>query len=285
MWVVYSAATAILLALSSLFAKSGLKRAHPTVVTSLRTLVVAIFAWVIFFTDSSTNSFSLLTGTNILYIALTGAAFSAAMICYHFALKKGSLVRASAFEKMTSLLIILTFILLYNHTSLLYIRIICVVLLAIGIILMLANKSKAGNGTVTLYGCLFSVASTAAYILDATGVNVKNGNLSLSLILTVTLIVSLISSFISGLQSGVGRLQFGDLIFLILSGFSAGLAWICYGSAMSYGDGAVVSVIVAMSFAATVGLGSLFLKEKVSWKTICGMLLIAVGTLLYKFAI
>ncbi len=284
MWVVYSVAAALLLALSSMFAKTGAKRAHPTVVTSFRTLVVAIFTWVLFFTSGSTNAFSLITGTSIIYIVLTGAAFAGAMICYHFALKKGSLVRASAFEKLTSFLIMLTSVILYNHTSLLYIRIICLVLLGLGIVLMLSNKSKAGNGTVILYGCLFAVASTAAYILSG-NVNVKNGNLSISLILTVTLIVSLISSFVSGLSGGVGKLQFGDLMLLLLSGFSAGLGLLSYGSAMSYGDGAVVTVIVSMSFAVTVGLGSLFLKEKVSWKTICGMLLIIVGVLIYEFVI
>jgi transporter family protein len=284
MWVVYSIATAILLALSSLFAKNGSKRAHPTVVTSLRTLVVAIFAWVIFFTNGSTNSFSLLTGTGILYIALTGAAFAGAMICYHFALKKGSLIRAAAFEKLTSFVIMLVSVVVYNHTSLLYVRIICLVLLGIGIILMLSNKSKAGSGTVILYGSLFAVASTAAYILNGY-IGLKNGTLALAFILTVTLVTSLISSFVCGLQGGVGKLQFGDLMMLLLSGFTAGLAWLSYSYATSYGDGQIVSVIVAMSFAASVGLASLFLKEKASWKTVCGMLLIAVGILVYEFVI
>lgn len=284
MWIAYSIGTAVLLALSALFAKCGVKRAHPTVVTSLRTLVIAIFAWVVFFTSGS-SGFSAISGTSFLYIALTGAAFAAAMICYHSALKKGDLVRVSALEKAASFLMMLIAVVLYNRTSLLYIRIIAMALLAVGIILMLTKKSRAGSGTVILYGMLYAVAAVAAHVLDSTGINVRNSALSLALILTVVLIVSLVSSFVCGLSGGTGRLPMSELMFTLLSGFSAGLAWLGYRYAMSNGDTSTVTVIISMSFAVSVGLASLFLKEKVSWKTICGMLLIAVGILMYEFMI
>ena len=284
MWIAYSIGTAVLLALSALFAKCGVKRAHPTVVTSLRTLVIAIFAWVVFFTSGS-SGFSAISGTSFLYIALTGAAFAAAMICYHSALKKGDLVRVSALEKAASFLMMLVAVVLYNHTSLLYIRIITMALLAVGIILMLTKKSRSGSGTVILYGMLYAVAAVASHVLDSTGINVRNSALSLALILSVVLIVSLVSSFVCGLSGGTGRLPMSELLFTRLSGISAGVAWLGYRYAISSGNSATVTVIISMSFAVSVGLASLFLKEKVSWKTVCGMLLIAVGILMYEFMI
>ena len=284
MWIVYSIGTAVLLALSALFAKCGVKRAHPTVVTSLRTLVIAIFAWVVFFTSGS-SGFSAISGASFIYIALTGAAFAAAMICYHSALKKGDLVRVSALEKAASFLMMLVAVVLYNHTSLLYIRIITMALLAVGIILMLTKKSRSGSGTVILYGMLYAVAAVASHVLDSTGINVRNSALCLALILAVVLIVSLVRSFVCGLSGGTGRLPMSELMFTLLSGFSAGLAGLGYRYAISSGNSATVTVIISMSLAVSVGLASLFLKEKVSWKTVCGMLLIAVGILMYEFMI
>lgn len=158
------------------------------------------------------------------------------------------------------------------------------VLIAVGIILVVTKKTRSGGVKWLLYGILSSLAAFAAYILSDKN-SATDSTVSLALMLTVVLVISLIAVFIRGLQRGISRIPVSEFMFIILSGITAGLAWLCFRAAYYSGSHDTVIAVTSMSVAVSAALAALFLKEKVSWKAVCGLLLIITGTLMYVFMI
>ncbi len=284
MWVLYTIAATLLLSLSTVFVKCGSKRADSSVITALRTLVVVIFMWVFIFTNDLDAYIPAIGGTSFLYLILSGLCLFGAILCYHISLRSGSVTGVSALEKLTFVLMIAA-LFISKYSSDYYIRIICIVLIAVGIVLVITKRSRSGGNKWILFGILSSIASVATYLLADFGVSIKSNILSLSLMLTVVLVASLIAVFIRGLQHGIGKIPASEFMFIILSGIAAGLCWLCFRTAYYSGHTDTVLAITSMSIATSAALAALFLKEKVSWKAICGILLIVTGTLMYVFMV
>lgn len=67
--------------------------------------------------------------------------------------------------------------------------------------------------------------------------------------------------------------------FLILSGLTTGLSWLCYFRALQLGTVSQVAPVDKLSIALTIGLAVIFLGEPLTLKTAVGALLIISGTL------
>ena len=284
MWVLYTIAATLALSLSVVFAKCGSKKADSSVITALRTLVVVIFMWVFIFVNDLDAYIPVIGGTSFLYLILSGLALFGAILCYHISLRSGSVTGVSALEKLTTVLMIAA-IFISKYTADYYIQIICIVLIAVGIILVITKRARSGGSKWILFGILTALASVATYLLADFGVSVKSSILSLTLMLTVVLVASLVAVFIRGLQHGIGKIPMSEFMFIILSGLAAGLGWLCFRTAYIDGHTNTVLAITSMTVATSPALAALFLKEKVSWKSICGILLIITGTLMYVFMV
>ena len=59
-----------------------------------------------------------------------------------------------------------------------------------------------------------------------------------------------------------------------------GLSWLCYYRALQTGQASLVAPIDKLSILFTVAFSWLFLKEKLTWKSAAGLVLIVAGTLL-----
>ena len=68
-------------------------------------------------------------------------------------------------------------------------------------------------------------------------------------------------------------------IFLVLSGITTGLSWICYYRALSMGPVSKVASIDKLSVAFAIILGILFLGENLSWQMAIGAGLIILGAI------
>ena len=282
MWIMYAVASAILLSLSNVFLKHGAKRTDASIVTALRTFVVVTFMWVFIISNDFTVKLPSVGSSSFLYVFLTGIAFFVALLCFHISLKNSDVTRATSLKSLGSVLMMAAACFVHGYTENYYLRIICMTLITIGILFAVAKKS--GSSKWLLYGILSSIATLATYILGSE-ITAVSGLICLTLVLTVVLIVSLIAVFIRGIQRGIGKVSAGELMFILLSGVTAALSWLCFRTAIYEGDFQTTLAIMGTSVATSAGLGSLFLKEKVSWKTISGILLIITGTLVYIFAI
>ena len=91
--------------------------------------------------------------------------------------------------------------------------------------------------------------------------------------------MSWIIVFITKKQHEVKNTDRRGLAFIVLSGLATGASWLCYYKALQDGLASVVVPIDKLSILVTVGFAYIFLKEKLSKKSVIGLGLIVVGTL------
>ena len=74
-----------------------------------------------------------------------------------------------------------------------------------------------------------------------------------------------------------------SFLFIILSGFATGASWLCYYRALQDGPASVVVPIDKLSLLVTVAFSYFVLKERLSLKSLAGLILVTTGTLLITF--
>lgn len=116
-------------------------------------------------------------------------------------------------------------------------------------------------------------------ILAKCGIRNTDSNVATALRTGVVLVFSWLMVFVVGAQSGIRDISAKVLIFLILSGLSTGISWLCYFKALQTGPASVVVPIDKLSILVTVAFSYIVFHEKLSLKSGTGLLLIVVGTL------
>ena len=117
-------------------------------------------------------------------------------------------------------------------------------------------------------------------ILAKCGIRNTDSNFATALRTGVVLIFSWIMVFVVGAQSGIRDISEKVLIFLILSGLSTGISWLCYFKALQIGDINKVTPIDKSSTVITMLLAFIFLGEEITWLKFVSMILIGSGTYL-----
>ena len=117
-------------------------------------------------------------------------------------------------------------------------------------------------------------------ILAKCGIRNTDSNVATALRTGVVLIFSWLMVFVVGAQSGIRDISEKVLIFLILSGLSTGISWLCYFKALQIGDINKVTPIDKSSTVITMLLAFIFLGEEITWLKFVSMILIGSGTYL-----
>lgn len=86
--------------------------------------------------------------------------------------------------------------------------------------------------------------------------------------------------FVTGKKSKVREIPKKELLFICLSGFATGGAWLCYYKALQDGLASVVVPIDKLSILVTIAFSYIVFKEKLSKKSAAGLVLITAGTLM-----
>ncbi len=81
-------------------------------------------------------------------------------------------------------------------------------------------------------------------------------------------------------SSKTGKITSKDFTFLVLSGITTGLSWLCYYKALQDGPASIVAPIDKLSILVTIIFSYTVLKEKITKKFLCGLILLVLGTLL-----
>lgn len=115
-------------------------------------------------------------------------------------------------------------------------------------------------------------------MLAKIGIEHINSTLATAIRTVVVLAFSWLMVFVVGSQNTIGQITGSTLLFLILSGLSTGLSWLCYYRALQDGLASVVVPIDRLSILVTIVFSSLVLKEKLSQKAKVGLALILAGT-------
>ena len=156
--------------------------------------------------------------------------------------------------------------------------------IAIGTYLMIQKKEKSEKivkrKAWLIYALLSALFASLTSILGKVGIENVELNLGTAIRTIVVLVMAWIIVFAAKKQRDIKKIDKRSLIFLILSGVATGASWLCYYKALQDGLASIVVPIDKLSILVTVLFAYIFLKEKLSKKSLLGLILIVVGTLL-----
>ncbi len=283
MWILWACLSALFAGLTSVLAKCGIRKTDSDVATALRTGVVFIFAWMMAFVSGSVSSLGKTDGNTFVFLVLSGLATGASWICYFKALSVGEVNKVAAVDKSSTVLTVIFAVLILGETEHLLFRLFCIVLIGGGTLLMI-EKGAAFQGesrkSWLFYAGLSAVFAALTSILSKIGIDGIESNLGTAVRTSVVLPLAWLLVFIKGKGPQIRQIATKELWFIVLSGIATGGSWLCYYRAIQEGIVSIVVPIDKLSILVTVAFSCLFLKERLTKKSILGLLFITGGTLL-----
>ena len=274
--------SAIFAALTSIFAKIGIKDVDSNLATALRTVVVLAMAWLMVLITGSLDGIRVISGHTMLFLILSGLATGASWLCYFKAISLGDVNKVAPIDKSSTILtMILAFILLGEGFS--PVAGIGMVLMFIGTMLMIERKDverKEGKPSWIVYAVLSAVFAALTSILGKIGIEGVDSNLGTAIRTCVVLAMAWMIVFMQGTWKQAGNVGRRNGGFLILSGLATGASWLCFYRALQEGPASLVVPIDKLSILFTVLFAVIILKERMSGKSWSGLALLVVGTLM-----
>ena len=283
MWVLFAFASAIFAGITSILAKVGIEDIDSHVATAIRTIVVLIFSWIMVFIVGSQSELSYINIKTFVFLILSGISTGGSWLCYFKALQLGDVNKVVPIDKSSTVLtMILAFIFLGEKITINMIA--GMIGIGIGTYLMIQKKESEKkvikNKVWIIYALLSAIFASLTSILGKIGIENVESNLGTAIRTIVVLIMAWIIVFITKKQGDVKKINKKGLIFLLLSGVATGASWLCYYKALQHGQASIVVPIDKLSILVTILFSYIFLKEKLSKKSLIGLILIVVGTLL-----
>ena len=289
LWFIYAVGAAVFAALTTILAKIGLKNVNSNVATAIRTMVVLIFAWLmVFIVGSHTEIWQASTRTWF-FLILSGLAAGGSWLCFFRALQLGRVNRVVPIDKSSTIMtMILAFIILNEPMGI--ITAIGMVLIGVGTWLMLELKKdkedKGGGGKSWLFFALLAAffASLTA-ILGTIGIADIEANLGTAIRTMAVVPMSWLLVFVTKSQNSIRNIDIKSWVFLILSGTATGASWLFFYHALQLGNAIHVVPIDKLSVVLTMAFARVFLGERFSKRSLAGLTLLTIGTLLPVFLV
>lgn len=281
LWILFAFGSAFFAGITAVLAKIGIEHINSTLATAVRTVVVLAFSWLMVFVVGSQNTIGQITGKNLLFLILSGLSTGASWLCYFKALQLGDVNKVAPIDKSSTVLtILLAFLFLGEPISLP--QILGVLGIGIGTLLMISKKEvdqeKPQSKSWLLFALLSAVFASLTSIFGKMGVENVESNLGTAIRTIVVLAMAWAMVFVTGEQKDLGKIDRKSAFFLLLSGITTGLSWLCYYRALQDGLASVVVPIDKLSILVTIVFSGLVLKEKLSRKAGMGLALILAGT-------
>ena len=282
MWITMSTLSAVCAGLTSILAKSGIKKTDSDVATAIRTVVVLIFSWLMVFIKGSAATVVDIDNKSLIFLILSGLATGASWICYFKALSVGNVNKVVPVDKSSTVLTVILAIILFGETKNLAVKLIGTALLAVGIFLMVEKKDSENKEERSIwlpYAIGAAVFAALTSILAKVGISGVESNLGTAIRTGVVLIMAWLIVFIKGKQKTIKTIDKKELGFIALSGLATGGSWLCYYYAIQNGIVSVVVPIDKLSILISIAFSYFVFKEKLSKKAAIGLTLMVVGTL------
>jgi len=285
MWIVFAFSSALFAGATAILAKMGIKKVDSMLATAIRTIIILIFSWLMVFIVGSWNTIPSIDSKAYIFLILSGLATGASWLCYFKALQLGDVNKVTPIDKSSTVLtMILAFIILGEPITLP--KLIGMVAIGVGTYLMIIKKktqqqpsTKAEGNAWLVYAILSAVFASLTAILSKIGIVGIESNLGTAIRTAVVLIMAWLMVFILGKQNEIKEIDKKSWLFLCLSGITTGLSWLCYYKALQDGEASIVVPIDKLSIVITVTFSYFFLKEKLTTKSLLGLILIVAGTM------
>lgn len=283
MWVIFALLSAFFAGITAVLSKVGIKNVNSDLGTAIRTIVVFVFAWLMVFVVDAWDGITSITSKTLIFLVLSGLVTGASWLCYFKALKLGDVNKVAPIDKSSTVLtMILAFVFLGEKITIL--KGICIILIGLGTYMMIEKREsdeKIGKNTEWLvWAILSAVFAALTSVLGKIGISDIDSTLGTAIRTFVVLIMSWIVVWVSKSQSGIKNITLRTLVFLVLSGITTGLSWLCYYKALQDGQASVVVPIDKLSILVTIAFSYIVLGEKLTKKSFCGLVLLVCGTLL-----
>ena len=282
MWILYAFGSALFAGATSILAKIGIEDVDSHVATALRTIVVLIFSWLMVFIVGSQSQLVDISIKSYIFLILSGMATGASWLCYFKALQLGDVNKVVPIDKSSTILtMVLAFIFLKEDITVS--MVIGMIEIGLGTYLMIQKneeeQKEVKNKAWLIYAVLSAVCASLTSILAKIGIENVESNLGTTIRTIVVLMMAWIIVFLQKKHGQVKKISKKSLLFIGLSGIATGASWLCYYKALHDGLASIVVPIDKLSILVTVAFAYIFLKEKLSKKSVAGLILITVGTL------
>ena len=172
---------------------------------------------------------------------------------------------------------------LFFHESVTRNKVLAMILLTAGILCMSFARDSGGrkaSGGWWIYALLSAVFASLTAILGKLGMQEIDSDLGTAIRTGVVLVMAWVMVFVTGHGRDLRNITLYHTLFILLSGVTTGLSWLCYFRALKLGEASVVAPIDKMSIVVTILFAGIFLKERLSRRALIGLLLLTGGTLL-----
>ena len=293
LWFLYAMGAALFAALTTILAKIGIKEVDSHFAAAVRTVVVLVFAWLMVLVVGSQRDIRYIQAETWVLLVLSGLATGGSWLCFFRALKLGDVNKVVPIDKSSTVLtMLLAFVLL--REPLRPPTLAGMVLIGVGTGLMLELRSKKNDPTETgrpsekngkswlVYAVLAAVLASVVAIIGKMGVAEMDATLWTAIRTVVVVPLSWLMVGIAGHKPSSGRTKVGrkSWVFLLLSGVATGASWLFFYHALQIGNAIHVVPIDKLSIVFTMGFARVFLGERFSRRSVFGLALLTVGTLL-----
>lgn len=284
MWILFATGSALFAGATAILAKIGVKNTDSDVATALRTIVVLLFSWLMVFVTNSYVPIDEVTQKTLWLLVLSGVATGASWLCYFKALQLGDVNKVTPIDKTSTVLTMILAFLFLGEAFTVPMFIGMVGILA-GTMLMIEKKEtvvtqqQKKDYRWLIYAILSAVFASATSILGKLGMEGIPSNYGTAVRTGVVLVMAWVVVFLQKKQSKVKEVGKTSWIFLILSGVTTGMSWLCYYRALQEGPASIVVPIDKLSILITILFARVFLKERLTKKAVVGLVLLVAGTL------
>ena len=262
MWIINAFLSAFFAGLTSILSKIGLEDLSSHYVTALRTTVVLLFTWLMYFITGS--SLAGLTPYHLFFIILSGIATGMSWLCYYRALSLGDVSQVVPIDKLSTFLTMIFAFIIFNEAITGYVD----------------NKVSKW----LIYAITSAIFASFTSILAKIGIqNVDSQTVTAIRTIVVVIMAWLVVGVTKSYQplKQLKKRQVGAIVF---SAIATGMSWLCYFAALKDGPASIVVPIDKLSIVVSILFASFVLHEKQNIKTIFGLICIVASTLLLLIA-
>lgn len=275
MWIIFSLLSAIFSGLTTIFAKKGISDIDSELSSAIRTSIILIIT---FFIVCVSNSFEKVSMPTIVFIILSGISTALLWINYFKALDYGNVNEVTPVDK-TSIVITLALSCILLNESITTNKVLSCVFILLGTFLMV-DKKKSNNKKWLKYALATAFFTSISTIISKIGLKSINPILGVFYRTFVVFIIIWIYFYIKNKTIKNIKINKQTFKYLMFSGITTSLSWICYFYALRDGEASIVFPIEKLSIVVSIVLSCIILKEKMTRKTIFGLILIIVGIIL-----
>lgn len=274
MWIVFALLAALFSGLTTICAKKGVKNVDPILGSSIRTTVVLLISFLIVILFSSFDKVNFKT---ITFLILSGVSTTLLWLNYFKALDLGNVNEVTPVDK-TSIVLTLILSCIFLNEKITAIKIISSILIISGAFLMVNKEEHSSNKRWIKYAILTAIFTSVSAIISKIGLRDIEPNLG-NLYRTIFVFIFMwIIVLLKKKQKHIKSINKKSWLYLILSGITTSLSWICYFNALKEGEASIVFPIEKLSVVVSIGLSYILLKERMTKKSIIGLILIVAGT-------